>query len=495
MEIQKYLNKYKEHSPKEFFEWLSKGRTMEIRFLSDYRGNKFQNWQLIKTLAEKFALEQRYNSLYIKTFQELKNILLYRINGVCLTRLYNIFIGVNPKKKVHVKSKNGLMHQSYYGGIAGTSHIQTILADIEHIGERAENATEEMLEECIQGARFLVKTLELGDYYINISGNGVHLWFSLEQPIELPEIEFTEFADKIKYHLKKEPILSYIKNYNSFIEKLNKLLSEYNPNLKVDEGAKDIARIARPPGSWNVKKGKTQRAVGTVDFCNTFNKGINKKYLAAKPVINKVIKNTIKKLKNTKNHRYTHLNIHESPLYQLLVSRLLPSTYSRNHYLEQSFARLLRDNDIDITQISHLVSNIDIVQQKNVQIDPDYLDDESSFNPEMVNSYCINCGVDLVYPLLEQYPEVQDDFINAEHYESLNAYSDITREKMIINIDTNFKVESYLDLKKVIRKLVDQYEKTTVFFLLKTILLEKWDYYHRNKIVLQLLNKTRRKYI
>ena len=163
MEIERYMSLYKEHSPEEFYNWLSKGRPMEVRFLSDMRGQKFKNWKLIRDLGDVLGLETRYNSLFIKNYSQLRSILLYKVTlfgkEYPLTRLYNIFVGVNPKRKVKLKGANGLLYDSYYGGIAGTSHIQTILCDIEHIGEREGNATEAMLEECIQGAKYLVKTL------------------------------------------------------------------------------------------------------------------------------------------------------------------------------------------------------------------------------------------------------------------------------------------------------------------------------------------------
>ena len=497
MEIEKYMTKYKQHSPKEFFDWLSKGGVLEIRFLSNYKGEKFRDWPLIRKLSDELGHESRFNSLFISEYSHLRDILLYKIGGYPLTRLYNIFIGVNPKRKVMLKSNNGLLFKSYYGGIAGTSHIQTILCDIEHIGERPGNATEAMIDECIQGAEYLVKLLELGDYWINVSGNGVHLWIALNPAIELPIPSFREInvkgKDTVKYNLKEEPINSHIKTYNHFIEKLDKNLKEFNPKLKVDEGAKDIARIARPPGSWNVKVGKTARAVGTVAKDNQINKVINQKFMAAKPLISRESQDYKRIKVQSKNHRYNVLNIREAPLYQLLVSRLLPSTLSRNHFLEQSFARILRDNDITEDEISGVVSEIDAVQQKNVQMDPDYLDDNEPFNPETVNSYCYKCEVDFVYDVMEEVPVIVDGFITDAHYANLNGYGDKTIESMII-ADLNLQTpDSYFELKSIIRNLVDSYERSSIFFTLKFLLKDEWEYIDRNRLVQKIMNKTRRR--
>ena len=489
---------YKKNSPEDFYNWLSKGRTMEIRFLSDYTGKKFADWSLIRKLGEELGIDSRFNSLFISNYNTLQKILLYKIGKFPLTRLYNIFISVNPKRKVKLKSKKGLLYDSYYGGIAGTSHIQTILCDIEHIGERKENATETMLEECIQGAEYLIKVLDLTNYYINISGNGVHLWIAMNPEIDLPLPSFREVTikekDTIKYNLKEEPIRTWIKTYNLFIEKLNKNLKLFNPNLKVDEGAKDIARIARPPGSWNVKKGKTPRAVGTVSKNNKINILINQKFLAVQPLINKESQE-LKQIKvRSKNHRYNALNIRESPLYKLLTSQLLPSTLSRNHFLEQSFARLLRDNDITIDDVEDVVYEIDEVQQKTVQVDPDYLDDFEIFNPETINSYCFACRLPFVYKIMEDIQVIADGFISEEHYKNLNSYSEKTVLSMAVKDWIEYKVpDSYFKLKTLIRNLVDKYERATVFFTLKALFKDDWEYFDNTKLIQTIMNKTRRR--
>lgn len=490
MEIKEYLEKYKTHSPEEFFTWASQGRVMEIRFLNDRYGNKFNNWNLIRSLGERFKLETRFNSIYISEFSHLRKILLTRYSGFPLTRYYNIFMGINPKRKVHVKSKNGLLYKSYYGGLAGTSHIQNILCDIEKAGERKGSASHAEIESCIRGAKFLVDALNLTDYYINVSGNGTHLWIRMEEPIEVPIPNFIEYDDKIKYNLKEEPIFSVIKRYNRFIEHLNKMLQKYNPQLKVDEGAKDFSRIARPPGSWNVKVGKTERAVGTVVKNNKIYNIIKPKYMAVRLLINKDNRKQLERASHTNKHRYNPLTIREAPLCRLLLSKYLPSTLSRNHYLEQSMARLLKDNEISTDEISSLIGEIDVVQRKSVQVDPEYLDDEEPFNSETVNSYCYGCKIDLVYDLLEDVPEINDGFINREHYDNLNSFSWTTVEKM--KLDKKIP-DSYTALKKLIRELVDKHERSVVFFTLKWLFKDDWEYFDSNKIILQLMNKTRKR--
>jgi len=496
MEIKQFMDMYRTHSPKEFFDWLSQERFLEIRFLSNYNGEKFNDWDLIKILAEKLNLEYRYSSLFINDYESLQAILLYKIGKYPLTRLYNIFISVNPKRKVNTIARNGLVTKSYYGGIAGTSHIQTILCDIEHDGDRAGNATENMIQECIEGAKYLCKLLKIEDYWINISGNGVHLWFQLEEAIELPIPSSREIVIKgkqvIKYNIKEEPINTFVKTYNRFIEKLNRNLKEFNPILKVDEGAKDLSRIARPPGSWNVKKNKTARAVGTAIKLLSNIKYNNNQFMAVKPLLN-LESRKYKEIKSQTSHnRYNYLNIGDSPLSKLLTSGLLPSTLSRNHYLEQGFARLLRDNDIKIHEIPKLIAEMDNAQQKPVQVDPDYLDDEGHFNPEMINAYCYACRLMFVYPIMEDSLDINDGYITVKHSESLNAYSWQTVEVMTADIKLT-KPKSYFELKTLVRKLVDEYERSVVFFTIKNLLKDEWKYYGTTRLIQKIMNKTRRR--
>ncbi len=348
-----------------------------------------------------------------------------------------------------------------------------------------------MIQECIDGAMHLVNILELNTYAINISGNGAHLWIPLEEEIELPMPSHLELKDKIKYNKRDPEFYPYVKMYNRYIEKLDSILQKFDTTLKVDDGAKDLSRVGRPVGSWNVKVGKTPRMVGTAVFCNKNINNIKPKLLAVKPILTKQAKKQLSIIEKTSRHRYNYLNIRECPLYKLLVSGLLPSILSRNHYLESSFARILRDNNIELEQVSAAIEEMSAAQCKDLQVDPDYLDDEDLFNSETVNSYCVASKVDLVYPLLEDVLEIKDSFMDEKHYTLLNSYSEKTMIAMASNLETP---NSYLELKRVIRDFVDSdVDRTTIFFTIKKVYFDEWDYYNRNRIIPQLLNKTRKR--
>ena len=491
MEIKKFKDLYKKFKPEDFYNWLEHDIT-EVRFLSKYDGSKFHNYSLLRRLAEQLNLETRYNSIYVQSFDQLKSILLFKWNNTPLTLYYNIFISVNPRRKILTKSKDGILRKTFYGGIVGTESITNILCDIEHIGERNGNATEIMLDECIKAAQYIIKIYDIDNYYINISGNGVHLWIKLETPIPIPIPEYSETEDKIKYNLKEENIFNLIKAYNYFIEKTNKLLSDYNPNIKVDEGAKDISRIARMTGSFNVKANKRKRQVGTVENSKGNNKYTTQAFLAHKVILlaeNKII---AKRIKQSKNHRYTTETIRTCPLVQLLLSKLLPSTLSRNHYLEQSMARLLRQNLIDINLIQDLIQEIDLVQQKNIQVDPDYLVDNDNFNPDTINTYCIACDLPLIYKIEEDINIVWDEYISIEKFRIWKNLSKSTTDKYSEVIAGNLDGNNLTELKKLIRHLIDTTSRLNTFCTLKKN-LKNWNYLNKNDIIRTLINKTRKR--
>jgi len=485
MEYKRYLDLYKEHSIEEFYNWLSDGRPMEIRFLNDKDGNKFNAWQQIRELADVLNCFCRYNSLYITEYESL-----YALLRTSWTRQYNTFIGMNPRRKVPIKSAKGHIWQSYYGGLAGVDGIRNVFCDIEHINRGKGNATEAQIEECIEGARFLVKVLELGDYYINVSGNGAHLIYKVDNGgIDLIIPPLLENHDKVKFDNKHPDFYPLVKAYNRYIEKINKILQKFNPNLIVDEGAKDFSRIGRIPGAWNLKVGQTPRRCGTVEKKGLINNNIKQNILAAKPLLTTKKKEVLKRQSLSAKHRYNHLNIRDSPLVQLLLSQKLPSTLSRNHYLEQSLARLIRDNGIALSDIQHLIGDIDQVQQKSIQIDPSYLEDDSIFNPEVINAYCYACGIDFVYDVMEDVPVISEEYMLLDSYLSINGLSLMTAKVFLIR---QVNATSYFELKSLIRTLVDEGHCRADIIITLRLCLKNWDYIHKNRIAFKIINRTRK---
>lgn len=469
-------------SNENFYKWLAHSIT-ELRFLSDYKCDKFKDWDFIHKLAKELKAECRYNSIFINNYQQLVETLKH-------SEQYNIFIGVNPRRKIFTVSKDGLLRKTFYGGIAGTSHISHILCDIEHSGERKENASEQMIYECIQGAKYLTHAFGIDNYYINVSGHGVHLWIKLDRPLELPIPTFQEINGKIKYNLKEDGIRQFINHYQRFIINANKLIHEYNPKLKVDEGAKDLSRIARPPGSYNMKKGKEKRLVYTAEF----NEGLvlynSNKFASAKTLIDPAFKSEIIISKNISKHRYTKYDLEQAPIVQLLLSKRLPSTLSRNHYLEQSLAKLIHQNQINIEDISELIDRINLIQQKTIQIESAYLADDNTFNPEMVNSYCYGCELPFVYEVMEEYPINESEYLTKEYLEILNNYSDVVINKFAIDLDK--KEYTYMELKFLIRELINKNPRATVIITLKKN-LSNWEYLYKNDIIRNIINKVRKK--
>ena len=152
-----------------------------------------------------------------------------------------------------------------------------------------------------------------------------------------------------------------------------------------------------------------------------------------------------------------------------------------------------RNSKLDVQNIIHSIEKgvIDRSSLKILLIEiRDYLPEDSVFNSEMINHYCIESEIDLVYPLLEIIPEITEDYISEEKYKILDSYSDATIKSMTIH--NIIKPQNYISLKNAIRNLVDLgHSRSSIFFTMKYLYYEKWEYYNKNRIILQLLNKTR----
>jgi hypothetical protein len=55
------------------------------------------------------------------------------------------------------------------------------------------------------------------------------------------------------------------------------------------------------------------------------------------------------------------------------------------------------------------------------------------------------------------------------------------------------KPKSYFALKTLVRKLVDEYERSVVFFTIKNLLKDEWKYYGTTRLIQKIMNKTRRR--
>lgn len=491
MEIKKFMDLYLENPPEEFFKWWferTDNGIMEIRFLSDRTGNKFNNWNLIKKLSEEINCFGRKLSLFINSYQQYEKIILYKLErGEKIREFYNLFFSINPKKRHPIPRKDNSLYKGYSGKYGGVRNISFFGFDIEFENREGE-ASEAQLDICIQGAQFIIDFLKLQDYYLNLSGSGIHLISSLDTPIEIPEMTYRIAKNKWGiddvFFIETPEFNNIKRSYWNFIEYMDKKLKEFFPMLKVDEGCKDFTRILRPPASKNVKVKRTPRYVGTIKRSSGNNTGIRDLILGLKPKETKSLKKAINKIYGGE-HRYTATTLYTAPIVQLLLSRKLPEG-GRNHYLELQLALLMRQNKIAETDCINLINEIDIIQQKNINIRPEYLNPESTFNTETVNTWCINNGIMPIYEIMLEKPLLQEnERVTNEQFDEWDSCSWLSSASL-----EDFNYQNIKEEIKKNREISSLLSKQEIYLRLKKSSKEhktNWEFW--KEIVRILLNK------
>jgi hypothetical protein len=462
---------------REFFDFLSLGKTIEIRIISDKHGEKFSDFDLISSMGKHLGCATRFNSFYVHDRDTFVKVLNTPFNGQTFATDYNCYAGANPRRMIWMKSKyNKEDYKSYFGGLLGVGRFQTLLCDIEHI-HREGNASAEMIEECRKAAEYVLLLSKCKDYYILNSGHGVHLYMRLEMPIDMPE----PLKEDKTYDINNVTYRTFLKTYEYLLMSLNKEMRVVYPGIKIDEGAKDISRVGRIPGTYNQKPNKERREVCVIN--RGYGIGIPATTIeGAMRVCHLKTKIDIQKPQN--NRKVSVANLWEEPVVKLLLSRKLPSTLSRNHYLEFQLSRLIRDSGIQMDDIRDLEMEINRVQEKNCSIDPKYLKDLAPFTPEVVNAWCYGNKIDLVYPVKMEKIVVDKCVLTDADVEYLETQEDKTGIEFPQNT-------TYGDIKAIIYRLCQTHSRMQVYLMLKNNFKSDWEYWKRNKLAQQLLNKTK----
>jgi len=383
---------------------------MEIRIL---KGIINPDYEQLKNFANKNGLKLIGGSFFVSSYEQLLCI----VKNPVFRNNYNIYYSLNPRKKCY-KIYNGKTYADYGGKNVNVKYIRFVPFDIESLS-RSNIATDDELLNSIKFADYIIKHLydkfQWKDYVKICSGNGVHLIYRLDKDIELPELEY-----KINTELQK---IIYIetREFKGLKTCVNKLLKDSDKklngmfNCKFDNTG-DLARVLRLPLSKNNKPEYTEKrycgilSIGLND-AGCLNKGMTKSlHGRAKIIIDMLEVKKYKKNNNIKidlQHQYTKDTIKYCPLAKLLLIK--QESGNRNHYLEMQFALLLKENGILPDDIPELISEINGVQGKGIQVSADYLPDDARFNPEIVNRWCVMNLIKPTYiPLYADKPEIID---------------------------------------------------------------------------------------
>jgi hypothetical protein len=365
----------------EFWQWLNPdNEVFEIRI---------RDWKVIKECGQRFRLPYYSGGVFVKSFEEVVKVIKnYR-------GLTTMWLGVNPRKKCF--DRGGV--ERFGGKDEAVYSISHIFLDIDRIdGEGVATAEEkEKIKKFVDIIIDDLKNLGVTNFARIDSGNGEQLLIKLDEAIVLPakrfdwklkNYEFSEEFEKYKNLVKKTFVEGTIKKYNT--AKNQKLYG-----CRIDKSCGNIGRVCALPGSFNHKHGeRVLRRV--ISLGQGKNEGLADSLLKefeslTLPVYNKG--GLSKPL--AKEFKYKPKDIILSPLAKLLLRRELPNG-DRNSHLIFQLKCLCKDNNIPLncSEIQTLFKLIEVVQRDKYPLNEV---NGGHFNPNVVNNYCLEHGINLVY--------------------------------------------------------------------------------------------------
>jgi len=406
MMIDDIYKTYEKYTIEDFWKWMyEKGKhVVEIRILG---GKTHVDYEYLRSFAKSHDLVMFGSSFFVSSSEELEII----INDEKIVKNYNVYYGLNPRKKVFYYSKKYKKAYLRYGTKSvAVKQLKFIPFDIEAV-DRKGDATPDQLRKAMKLADAIIRILsnkfKWEDYITICSGNGIHLIFRIPDGITIPEAEsHIDYAqEEVRYKMKPE-FVRMARIGNKFLEKIESACKEDGEwmfGAKFDRVG-DLARVLRLPFTLNNKpEYDVPRRSGVMDihtqkWSDDYFKVPDKLLSLRGPV---KVEGAFSHHSHDDRHVYTPEDLRTSPIAQLLLMENLPSG-SRNHYLEFQFALLMRDNNIMPEQVQGLIDDINSIQGKKINVDPQYLKEGEHFNQDVVNAWCINNLMAPVYPVLER---------------------------------------------------------------------------------------------
>ena len=171
-ESQRLAQIYSKYSVQAFWDWWSdkEEKFMEVRI---------KDWKLAKETAIRYKIPYSTSGVYVKTGQELKNVLAYVRDKA------TIWFGVNPRKKnKNTKGWNTFGSADRGGsGDINVEEIKFLFIDIDRIAKEGV-AVQQDLEHCDILANAIIERLSTekwSESYIKIaSGHGLQILIKLD---------------------------------------------------------------------------------------------------------------------------------------------------------------------------------------------------------------------------------------------------------------------------------------------------------------------------
>jgi hypothetical protein len=377
---------------KEFWDFWSSGeeKIMEIR-IKDY--------QLIKDVATNLNLKWSSSGVYVNNCEDLKKVIkLVRDKAT-------IWFGINPRKMNY----NQKGFKSFGSGKKGGSsdenidEIAFLFCDIDRVVKQGAAKSKDLMNSDILCDKILerLETEKWHNGFCKIcSGNGGQLLIKLDFPIRLPNLTFNMTHKIFEHSDEFEKLKNIIKKGigAEIVRFSNKLKKELG--VEIDKSVFNINRVGALPVTKNFKfDGFTWR--GIIDMKDGVNEGLSD-YILSKEYNYDFYKNK-KPFKSTSSalqyqDRMIEGKLNEHKLIRFMLDEPLPYG-SINNKLWFSLKILLRDSKINLNSVEFKSIHNQLENKVKGSLTTNLPDKKYNFNPDVINSYCIDNCIPPLYPL------------------------------------------------------------------------------------------------
>ena len=437
-EEEKIRNVYSQHTIEEFWNfWSNKEeRFMEIRIKDDF--------PLIKDIARYLDIPLSKSGVYVNNAWQLKKVIALARDRA------KMWFGVNPRKRNYMENGN----INFGGGDYFVDSIQFLFVDIDRVFKEGVS-TERELENCNIVADKIIERFGKEGWdksYAKIcSGNGVQLLFKLDVPIRMPTVSFDVAKKEYIENDDFERIKAVVRNGigDQIIKYSRKFKDKYG--CEVDSGALKLMQVAALPFTKNFKF-DSYRWRGIVELKDiTPNIGISDFILSIK---NETIGNFRQRnIFSSGNIKAENLirkgNLMNHPLVMFLMENNLPHG-AINNKIWFSLKLLLRDSKFDLKSEEFKEFHKMLERKYKDSFPTNIPERKYVFSERVVNSYCMENGLPLVYEYWSDRQKVKKMDMKLEDLK-FDKMRGMTKETFSLDSETNIMQ----DMQKVKKELIE----------------------------------------
>jgi hypothetical protein len=417
---------YSKYKIKDLWEWWQgkNNFTMEVRI---------KDFELIKQTARTFTLPYSASGVFVNNDIDLKKVILYVRDKA------TVWFGINPRKR----SVDKWGKKTFSGKDSNVDNIHFIFIDIDRVTKNG-FATNEDLEKAYKLAQLVLERLKQNgwgnNYSLICSGNGVQLLIRLDYPIILQNLTFktaTSHDGKVLYYA--IPNFQFDKLKKVISEGIGKDIKKFCDSFKdslgmeIDKTGFNIGRVGALPFTKNYKYDGF-RWRGIIEMKNGVNEGLTDYIMSKLNDIKMFKENGAFTKTKALEEEYKLKNggeFFKNPLVKFMMENDFPNG-GINNTLWFSLKLLIRDSKVDIHSKEFIEFHNFICNKHKRTFTINIPEDKFTFDERVINNYCINNLMPLVYPLKNKGQKVFDMYIEDIIFDSYKMIS----EEIMLNKET-----------------------------------------------------------